>query len=456
VSRRRAIALLAAALALTAAPAGAHTSRAPALSLPVLGDLGPVTELPNGLFEVALRTGAPLTVHGSDPAAGDGTELTAQPRPPKCADAPHDRVLYGRPALSLDGLTDASARIQEIMWRVNGALDEAAVESGGRHADLRVRCDGDGLVRIDSFVNPLSGSFADVVDAARLAGATDPGADYVIFYEDDAPDACGVGSFTDDDRPAAANVNNEGGGYAVIYSDCWNGVTALHEIAHTQGAVQPGSPFGTGQGHCRDGLDVMCYADGAEGAAGMLALCDEQRFDCGYDDYFDVAPEPGEYLESHWNLGSPLNRFIELGDDAAGASGEDAGCALAPTWMTPEVCDADEEIEEPPMRILSLGRVRGNTLRLALACPYERTGRCRGRVELRAPGDTGRLVARRRRVALPAGERTRIAVRLLPGARRRWAAGRLRRLRVTVDEDAIAVRARRTIALRGTRAHRAR
>ena len=34
------------------------------------------------------------------------------------------------------------------------------------------------------------------------------------------------------------------------------------------------------------------------------------RFDCNHDDYFDSAPEPGEYLEGHWNLGSPLKRFL--------------------------------------------------------------------------------------------------------------------------------------------------
>jgi hypothetical protein len=56
----------------------------------------------------------------------------------------------------------------------------------------------------------------------------------------------------------------------------------------------------------------MCYSpDGGDRNQFATNDCPgAQRFDCGFDDYFDAAPEPDEYLANHWNLGSPLNRFI--------------------------------------------------------------------------------------------------------------------------------------------------
>jgi len=394
---------------------------APAHATPTLADeqLGPVTALAGGLFEVRLRTGEPLTTHGPDaPPRVAGEPRYAPERAPVCAGSHHVRVLYGHAAGTPDRRPAVLEQLRSVMRRMNARLDAAARESGGVHADLRVRCDAAYEIAVDGFVNAGSASFADVVDAARLAGATSPQADYLIFYDDATPDACGTASFAADDRLDAGNENNRGGGYAVVYSDCWTAVTAMHEVGHTQGAVQPGAPNSTGSGgHCRDEWDVMCYDDGA---GGIEERCGSpEAFDCGYDDYFDAAPEPGEYLASHWNLGSPLNRFVWFSDLASG----------------------DDDTEEPPApRLRPVRIVRGTVsaakAEVTLACPSSREVSCAGRVALR--DRRGRTVGRRS-FTLAIGEQATVPVRIARRARSRG----VRALRAVVREEGLAVTARR-------------
>jgi hypothetical protein len=123
-----------------------------------------------------------------------------------------------------------------------------------------------------------------------------------------------------------SNIHNSGGLYAALfpplgyspptspgqqfYPGFWpEGM--LHEITHTLGAVNSGAPHATSNGHCTDGADVMCYADGGTSAvpystsscpaiAGSAGLT--QTYDCGRDDYFSTSPAPGSYLATHWNV----------------------------------------------------------------------------------------------------------------------------------------------------------
>jgi hypothetical protein len=133
------------------------------------------------------------------------------------------------------------------------------------------------------------------------------------------------------DIPGAANPHNAGNLYSALfppvgyspptvsgqqfYPGFWpEGM--LHEISHTLGAVNYSAPHTSAgaegpRGHCTDGYDVMCYADGPSplvpytttacpqiaGSAGMI-----QTYDCGHDDYFSPSPAPGSYLDTHWNL----------------------------------------------------------------------------------------------------------------------------------------------------------
>lgn len=126
---------------------------------------------------------------------------------------------------------------------------------------------------------------------------------YLVFAE--ATTMCGIADIAGDASPAATNLSNGGTAmFARVDSACWQGQPATHELTHTLGAVQNGAPHSTGYGHCNDGLEVMCYADGGPAQA-QLSVCAADHadlLDCGGDDYFSTAETPaGSWLGSHWN-----------------------------------------------------------------------------------------------------------------------------------------------------------
>lgn len=308
-------ALLGAALA--PASAGAHTADADA-GLPRV--LGPRAEPAAGdLYRVPVADGPALLTHGPDPelATEPATRLlgSAPERPPVCASSDDQHVLYGRISGDPNQLGAYAASIRSTVRQANAVLNRESLASGGPTADYRVLCDDLGQIRIDAFT-ASSSSFGTVVNAARAAGFEDSDRDYTVFFDSSGGGACGIGSYHGDERLTADNASNSGGDYAVVYRGCWGPETMMHENGHNQGAVQYGAPYSTGTGgHCWDEEDVMCYSpDGGNlHQSGTISRCPDLAFDCGYDTYFDSAPEPGEYLATHWNIGSPLNSFIDFG-----------------------------------------------------------------------------------------------------------------------------------------------
>lgn len=282
-----------------------------------------VEPLEAGLYEVEVP-GPDLITHGPDSetrldarasAGGIGFQPGDAERNPVCGTDYFQHILYARPASAPDRLDEVRPQIQAAIRRMDAVLNQDALASAGVTADYKVLCGGDHQPRVDGFVSNAS-DFDSIVTAARNNGFDDAIADYTIFY-DAGTNECGVGSYTDDERLSVNNAANSGGGYGVIYRGCWFTETPMHENAHAQGAIQYGAPNSTGTGgHCYDEDDVMCYApDGGNlHQSGTVTRCSDRiHFDCGNDDYFDPAPEAGEYLSNHWNLGSPLNRFITFG-----------------------------------------------------------------------------------------------------------------------------------------------
>lgn len=130
----------------------------------------------------------------------------------------------------------------------------------------------------------------------------------------------GLGMRWADDRAGSGNLSNRGDEWAALWipdGEPTPGTAAdgfwpegmLHEMSHNMGAVQESAPHSSGYGHCWDGFDVMCYyPDGPNPRHVMTYECPaipgvmNQGYDCGNDDYFNVAPAAGSYLATHWNL----------------------------------------------------------------------------------------------------------------------------------------------------------
>ena len=175
--------------------------------------------------------------------------------------------------------------------------------------------------------------------------------------------------------PARAR-HNSGGLFAALWvpdaepapgadPDGWWAEGMLHEITHNLGAVGDSAPHSSGYGHCCDGYDVMCYHDDPAAPA-MTYPCPRipgvmsQVYDCGGDDYFNVAPAAGSYLATHWNLYD--NRFLAACDRRRPACGGTTVPGLQPAAAgldhPPAITgDAAGRIERSP-RSPARGRTR--------------------------------------------------------------------------------------------------
>jgi hypothetical protein len=144
-------------------------------------------------------------------------------------------------------------------------------------------------------------NFGGTIDAAVKAHLSAASRKYVLFV--DTGYYCGLGTLDIDDRPGVMNASNSGPSWARVDNGCWTAATAAHEIFHMLGAVQKSAPHYDNTGHCTDDHDLMCYQ--GRGGKKIYIRCrsigEENRLDCGKDDYFNTAPRSGTYLTRHWN-----------------------------------------------------------------------------------------------------------------------------------------------------------
>jgi hypothetical protein len=205
---------------------------------------------------------------------------------------------------------------------VDVIFNESARETGGeRHVRYVTETVGGAcrpVVRdvqiADSALN--ANDWAPLLNAVRAAGYTRTDRKYLQFV--DANVYCGIGGFAGDTRKTDGNRSNTGPEYARADNGCWSAGVAAHELGHTLGAVNNNAPNGSGQAHCTDEWDVMCYKDGPDVVIETKCAnrAHDQRLDCNHDDYYHTNPAAGSYLANYFNVAD--NLFLIKGSGGPG------------------------------------------------------------------------------------------------------------------------------------------
>ncbi len=198
-------------------------------------------------------------------------------------------------------------------------------------------------------------SFNATIQAVQALGYTNPARKYLMWT--DATVLCGIATMYPNDAAAQTNPNNGSyAQYARVDSGCWGGGNGTsghsveaHELSHTLGSVQNTAPHSTNAGHCWDEADTMCYADGGNHA--MVSVCPAEReylLDCNTDDYYSTYPDPGSYLDTHWNTAD--NRFLIGGGDGSGGGTTGSPTVLGATLgvNNPAVPGLKTQVEVTP------------------------------------------------------------------------------------------------------------
>jgi hypothetical protein len=273
----------------------------------------------------ALPQSLPTTWCGSRRVTDDTSHAAFAPSSPQI------KVVY---AYAADRADDSALWSDSLQGDVSRIEQYLALQSGGRRAlrfDMGTEC-GPQYVDIQVVALPSGrafyrDNFSRVASAVRARIDYSQGPRNVIILADDLTDddVYGTGEVLPTaDEPGPTNTHNAGDFAAIMWvrasttpnASGWQPTVALHEITHNLGAVAWSAPHTTHKAgesaqysHCWDGEDVMCYPDGSNMAHVYDAtICPQaggaipQTFDCGHDDYYNPAPDPGSYLATHWNV----------------------------------------------------------------------------------------------------------------------------------------------------------
>lgn len=305
------------------------------------------------------------------PSGSSATDFIFHTRNPACVDESdyHTQIIYARPSDASDRYDAIAPKLRIWIAEGNGLVNNEA-ERFGMTADIKVVCINNEvsvlnvkLPKSSSEYNTHDGKTTEAIAASmKMLGYKDSKIKYIVYYDSHADGCEGgkeecSGQFSakrQDDRLSEDNIYNMGPDYSVMYDGGFAGLTQrshtsidmlapivmLHEYTHTLGAVQSSAPHSSKDdsdtaGHCNDeppqekgGNDIMCRSDKPDTTV-FDDACKEQGFafhyDCNNDDYFNPKPEAGNYLATHWNLGSPLNHFFKFGVSSGTPSAQSYG-----------------------------------------------------------------------------------------------------------------------------------
>ncbi|MDP3733832.1 MAG: hypothetical protein Q8R37_01260 [Nanoarchaeota archaeon] len=312
-------------------------------------------EKKNNLQADAGSDWTPFSQSGSESQINNGPDSTSYASqlkevPPFCVNDNEDhraQLIYARPQDASDRYDLLAPKIRKWAGQGNGIVN-AEAKRFDVNANLKMACEGGKLSVLNVVLTTVTTKRADLyllTTELRSKGFKEDKVKYMVWYDgivtnpDGSPgtkaeawlDNWPTTSFgqPQDDRPTDENLFNQGADFSFVYQQFDGGyaqIAMLHEYSHTMGVVQHSSPHHTGDGHCKDskpvhlgGQDVNCAFNAAHPSyKPELEVYGDAcngfgfRYDCGNDDYFNPKPEPGSYLATHWNVGLPMNKFIQF------------------------------------------------------------------------------------------------------------------------------------------------
>ena len=228
------------------------------------------------------------------------------------------KVVYAHPVDVPDHFTQYAPVIQAAAKAVQNAFLDATGGARTVRFDVGTSC-GPTYLDIESVALPQTAASYSADNASTMSSDLRPlvagspscptvsmsscTRDFLVFadgvYKNDG--TTGVATRRTDDSPLATNASNSGGQFAYVLGDqspdfsISPQTTAEHEILHNLGAVQGSAIHYSGNGHCFDAVDVMCYDDSGSyftGGGQLVFDCPgapDSTIDCGHDDYFNPA-----------------------------------------------------------------------------------------------------------------------------------------------------------------------